>query len=517
MPVISPQDRAQPLVVALDIGTSSVRATLFDGQGRNVDGVQSRAPYKMNTTAGGGVEINADELIELAFRCLDELQARIALLPKAQSSDLQKITAVAVCTFWHGLLGVDRSFRAITPLYSWNDTRASSAARDLRLEINERNLHARTGCRLHASYWPAKLVWLRHTAPDLFNRVKRWMSIGEYLYLCLFGRTVASISMASATGLFNQNSCDWDEEILSHLNITVEHLSPIRDIDERFTSLAAEYSARWPQLAHAHWFPSLGDGACDNIGSGCTTQDRAALMIGTSGALRLLWQARSAIIPPELWCYRADRSRFVMGGALSNGGDVFAWMKNTLKLPASNDEIEASLAAMEADEHHLTMLPFLSGERSTGWNADARSSITGMSLDTTPLEILRAGLESVAYRFNAIYNLVAKMIGEPRELIASGAALLHSQTWAQIISDVIGREIIASAESEASSRGAALLALEELRAIEDLDGVDAARGRVYSPDPTRHARYGEGRERHERLYEKLLGSSQLPVGGLPPE
>ncbi|HEX8184550.1 MAG TPA: gluconokinase, partial [Blastocatellia bacterium] len=500
MPAISPQEPVPPLVVAIDVGTSSVRATLFDGRGRNIEGAQSRLGYEMNTTADGGVEINAEELIELIFRCLDELHSRIATL--ALKNGPREIAAVAVCTFWHGLLGIDASDRAVTPLYSWNDTRASSAARDLRGEIDEDEIHARTGCRLHASYWPAKLAWLRRTAPELFNRAGRWASIGEYLHLRLFGHTVCSVSMASATGLFNQNRVAWDEDVLSLVEIGADRLSPVGGIDWHFAGLASRYCARWPLLAEAVWLPAFGDGACDNIGSGCTTRDRAALMVGTSGALRLLWQAQSVTIPRELWCYRADHKHFVMGGALSNGGDLFAWMSETLRLEP-REGIELNLAAMEADAHGLTVLPFLSGERSTGWNANARAVIVGLSLDTTPLEVARAGLEAVAYRFNAIYDLVVNALGEPRELITSGAALLRSQTWAQIICDVIGKEMIASAERESSSRGAALLALKHLGAISDLGSVEAARGRTYSPDLNRHARYVRARERHERLYETM--------------
>jgi gluconokinase len=503
MPAISPQDCAPPLVVAIDIGTSSARATLFDGRGRNVEGAEARAPYAMKTTADGGVEISAEELIGLVFGCLDQLHARIASLPLKNGSS--EIRAVSACTFWHGLLGVDRSNRAITPLYSWNDTRASADARDLKSGIDEGELHARTGCRLHASYWPAKLAWLRRAAPELFNRVERWMSIGEYLHLRLFGQARSSVSMASATGLFNQHALAWDEEALSLLEISAGRLPALSLLDEPFTGMDAEHATRWPRFSEALWFPAFGDGACNNIGSGCATKEQAALMVGTSGALRLLWQAQSVNIPRGLWCYRADHKRFVMGGALSNGGDLFRWMTETLRL-GSSEEIESSLAAMDADAHGLTTLPFLSGERSTGWHADARAVIVGMSLDTTPLEILRSGLESVAYRFCALYDLIAKAVGEPREVITSGAALLRSPTWAQIICDVIGREVVASREGESSSRGAALLALEHLGAIPALENIEAARGRIYSPDPKRHARYAVARKRQEHLYDTIENS-----------
>ncbi len=502
MPTISPQAAAPPIVLAIDLGTSSARAILFDGRGRKIQGADSQIHYRMDTTDDGGVEIDADRLVEIVALAVD------GLLTKTEGL---RIEAVAVSTFWHSLMGVDDRNKAVTPLYSWNDTRASVAAQKLKLDIDESSLHARTGCVLHASYWPAKITWLRESDGELFGRISRWISIGEYFYLCLFGQAVSSISMASATGLFNQNRCDWDEETLLHLAVSRDQLSPVGDMDVRFDNLTSEYGNRWPALKGAEWFLALGDGACNNIGAGSVTADRAALMIGTSGALRVLWKAEAVKIPAGLWCYRADRRRFVMGGALSNGGDVYAWMKNTLNLKSS-ELVEAEIAAMKPDAHGLTLLPFLSGERSTGWRDDARAAITGIGLDTSPIELLRAGLESVAYRFAAIYDLLVKEVGEPREIIGSGAALLRSPAWAQIISDVIGKQIIASDEVETSSRGAALEVLEALGAISDIEELETAPGRLYSPNPEHHAQYLKARARQQRLYEAII--EQHPMFGL---
>jgi gluconokinase len=309
--------------------------------------------------------------------------------------------------------------------------------------------------------------------------------------------------MASATGLFNQNECDWDGETLSLIDVSSESLSPLGDTDSSLGELRPEYASRWPSLKDARWFPALGDGATGNVGSGCLTRERAALNIGTSGALRVAWRADEVKIPRGLWCYRIDSKRFVMGGALSNGGDLFAWMQETLKLGAE-DEVEAELARMKADEHGLTLLPFLSGERSTGWQSEARAAITGMSLDTTPIEILRAGLEAVAYRFAAIYDLIAEGLGKPSQVIASGAAVLRSPAWAQIISDVIGADIAVSSEAEASSRGAALMALEALKSIPNVETIEPTTGQIYSPEPESTEIYAEARKRQDRLYEAII-------------
>src|SRR5439155_21802523 len=234
-----------------------------------------------------------------------------------------------------------------------------------------------------------------------------------------------STSMVSGSGLWNQNLNDYDAEMLDALPVDRAQLCPADRMDQPETKLLGEYQQLLPQFDGIPWFPALGDGACDNIGSGCITPSRFALMVGTSGALRAVCESESLRIPAGLFCYRVDRKRFVLGGALSEGGEVFAWMKQRLALPP-DDKIESQIAAMAPGSHGLTVLPLFAGERSTKWRADARGAITGLSIHSTPLEILRASLESVALRFRNIYDIMLGEIGEPKELIDSGAALLHS-------------------------------------------------------------------------------------------
>src|SRR5262249_55281924 len=132
-------------------------------------------------------------------------------------------------------------------------------------------VHARTGCVFHSSYLPAKLLWLSQAQPGVFRRARRWMSIGEFIFLKLFGRPICSVSMASATGLFDQNLCAWDGEVLAALSIDPDQLSPLGDMNTPATGLIAPFARRWPRLRAIPWYPALGDGACNNLGSGCIT------------------------------------------------------------------------------------------------------------------------------------------------------------------------------------------------------------------------------------------------------
>jgi gluconokinase len=215
----------------------------------------------------------------------------------------------------------------------------------------------------------------------------------------------------------------------------------------------------------------------------------------------VMWKAQEVTIPPGLWCYHADRTRFVMGGALSNGGLLFDWMRETLQV---SDTIEQELSGMVPDGHRLTVLPFLAGERSTGWNPNARAAIVGLSLHTTPLDIVRAGLEAVAYRFAKIARLLKQSVPGTREIIASGGALLKSLTWTQMMADVLGQPVVVSRAPEASSRGAALLALEALKIIPSLEHIPTPLGEMFLPDPGRHEQYVKAMSRQDELYDLLV-------------
>ena len=490
-------EREEPIVLALDIGTSGVRAALFDGRGDEIEGSLTALRNASHYELGSGGNANADALVEFVTRAIDVAVVRA-------ESFVSRIDYVAVSCFWHSLVGVDNAGRAVTPLLGWADTRAADAVTELRSRFAESEAHTRTGARIHPSYWPAKLLWLKSNRGELFRKVTRWLSFSDYLFLQLFGDTTTSVSMASATGFFDQKTCEWDRELMETLGIAAEQLPPIASSGQTVQRLRDEYALRWPLLDRAAWFPAIGDGAANNIGTGCVDSARATLMIGTSGAMRVLFAGSSPqSLPSELFCYRADRERVVIGGALSDGGGLHAWMKDALLLNYDDDELEPALARMEPDSHRLIVLPFWSGERATGWSASARGAIIGLTASTKPIEILRAAMEAVCYRF-ALLARALDAIAPNASVVASGKALLASRGWTQMIADVLGRPIELSGAREASCRGAALLALETIGKIDSIETVQSESGEVFEPDLTRHEVYAQAIERQQALYAKLV-------------
>jgi len=491
---VSAQRAESPLVLALDLGSSSLRAIAYDRLGREVAGSEGRTEYSWRRTPDGGAEVDPELILAGTFEAVDRAIGGLG----ARAGELR---AVGVSTFWHNVLGLGEDGRPVTPLYSWADERSAGAAGRLRAQFDEEAVRRRTGCVFHPSYLAARLLWLRDALPGPYQAARRWVSIGEYLTLRCFGRTACSISMASGTGLFDQRRCVWDEELLAILGLASEHFSGLVDLDSPFVGLGAPFADRWPSLARVPWVPPAGDGALANIGTGCVEPARAALSIGTTGAIRVLRTGPVPDVPRGLWIYRADRSRVLAGGAISNGGSVYRWVQDRT-VAGSAEDVDRALRGRAPDAHGLVVLPFFAGERSPDWPLAVRGGIVGMTLETTPLDLLQATLEAVAYRIALIWDMVHATIPEVREIVASGGAPARSPAWVQILADVLGHEIVVSEEAEASSRGAAIVALEHLGAAR-ADALGVERGRAYQPDETRHARYREARDRQRRVEAAL--------------
>ncbi len=418
-------------VVALDVGSSSVRAVAYDEHGVAEPG-DARLAY---------VDLGADRLVD----------ACRSVLAQVGEGD-----ALAISAFWHSLVALDGHDRPLGPVLTWRDTLGDPPV------LDPEDYHRRTGCFLHPAYWPAKLLRLAREGA----RPTRVVSFADYLLLRLTGELQTSVSLASGTGLYDPNQLDWDDETLAAVGIERAQL-PTVSADPV-----------------AGVFPALGDGACSNVGVGAVARGRAALTIGTSGAARVVYSARAAEAKPGLFLYRLDERRFCEGGALSDGGNLHAWLKGTL---AGFDATQ--LADRPAAVHGLVFLPFLGGERSLGWDASRRGLVHGLSFATTPLDLVQAALEGVCYRFADVLDV----LGDLDSVVVTGGALLANPAWVQILADVLGRPLEVSAAPEGSARGAALVALEHLGFT--LSAAPVAR--VVEPRADRFAIHERARRVHQ--------------------
>jgi gluconokinase len=373
--------------------------------------------------------------------------------------------ALGVSCFWHSLVALDEHDRPLTPVLTWRDVAGEPPP------LDPESYHRRTGCFLHPAYWPSKLTRLAAEGVD----ATRYVSFGDYLLLHLAGELRMSISTASGTGLFDPNRLDWDDATLAALGLGRDRLPPISD-----------------EPAAGVW-PALGDGACSNLGTGCVTPERAAVMVGTSAAARVLRTEQSVEPRPGLFLYRVDGERFCEGGALSDGGNLHAWLVRTLA-GVDTAGIEDSPAAAHGVRFH----PFLGGERSLGWDPDRRGAIEGLTFATTAADIAQAALEGVSYQLADVLDA----IGGVTSVLATGGGLLANPGWLQVLADVLGRRVEVSGVAEGSARGAAVIALERL----GLPVPQAPIARVVEPRLDRHDIHLRVRQEEGRNTKRFVNS-----------
>lgn len=492
------KDALDPLVLALDVGSTASRGDVYDAAGRPVQGGRRKVEHAFRTGADGASEIDPDQVV-------DELAEIITGLADERLSG--RIGGVALDTFASSLVGVDADGRAVTPCYTYADSRSGAQVTALRGELDEAEVQQRTGCRLHSSYLPARLRWLRETDPDRFAAARRWLSLGEYAYLRLLGTTAAGTATAAWTGLLDRRTGRWDPMLLDAAGVEADALSPVHDPDHPLTDVDPGVARRWPALAGARWFAPISDGFASNLGAGADDATTAAVSAATSGAIRVLVPDMPAEIPPGLWCYRVDAHRSLLGGALNDVGRVLSWATDTLQLgDADLDE----LMTAAPDPTTPLVLPYLSGERSTGWAAAARAVIAGASAATTGPQLLRGAMEGVALSYGRIADQLRTTAATPQRVLASGRITQDLPGWLQVLADALGTPVEPVTIKRVTLHGTALHALEVL--APDTARAPVPTGPALNPVAAHRDHYRDRAEQYEHLYRATIAPSGAPSG-----
>lgn len=437
------------LVLALDLGSSSVRSALFTEKATRILATTFAAQYSVNYTSEGGAELQPNELLRAARACL-----RQTLQSRARLSEIKRTPIVGVCGsgIWHSLLGLDRNGTPTTAVLTWADSRSAGEAAELRRLLSEKRIQRRTGCMLRSPYWPAKLRWLWRTDRALFRHTASWISPATWIFRQLFGVDITSHSMASGSGLYNLRAASWDEELCQLSRVGPAQLGTLRDC-----CLTSDRRTR--ELRGLPVFSVIGDGAASNLGSGADHARKIAINIGTSAAVRMIVPRHTAReIPFGLFRYVVDHDRALLGGASSNAGNLRRWFLRELRF-ADEGEAESALSPERAAADRLDLLPFWVKERGPTWPEKMRGAITGLTPSTTAAEMLRAATTSSYYRLADILERLEVPRGA--EIIVSGG-VLHSPASLHILADALGRNLRVCRELESSLRGAAVHALESL-------------------------------------------------------
>eukprot|EP00934_Nitzschia_sp_Nitz4_P000777 Nitzschia sp. Nitz4//scaffold165_size50357//20018//21691//NITZ4_007021-RA/size50357-processed-gene-0.49-mRNA-1//1//CDS//3329538132//777//frame0 len=495
------------VLLALDIGSSSIRCNAFSMQGNGSivaipECASSKAMRAVQPNTGKiRLTYNTESIFDIIDQCLDSV---IVLLRKKNPGF--RVVGLGFSTFVMNLIAVDRNGRVLgdkfTLSYACNLPGVADECRALRSQLvpdQLQVLYQQTGTPIHSAY---ALPQLRHLyaseSMESLGQIHQWQTLASLCLSRWVGRSFLPISYSEATwtGLLDFRHCAYNEGTTQHLPPgCLATLPRLADFSEGIVQGIPEFSGGpgrqknrfynlWPELRFSRLFLGVADGACANVGSKCTGPSRIAVTIGTSAAARVclrqdIGPVKDLIVPQGLFAYRIDRHHILLGGALSDGGSVIEWVSQLLNLRNENefqgclDQVQELIESDFKNENDLVIedprpvvtIPFLSGERSTGFRDGATGAIVGLTRNVTPARLFRSCMEGVTLRLRSITELLVGIVKKsdtdawtPPLLVASGNALEANAIWRQMVSDCTGLELSLEMDScEGTIRGVAKL------------------------------------------------------------
>jgi gluconokinase len=380
------------LIIGIDIGTTSTKAIVFDVQGRVISSVYQGYPIQNPQPTHS--EQNPDEVFRAVLYTLHKSLSQI---------NPARLAGISFSSAMHSLIAVDDQGNHLTNCIIWADNRSQIQADTLRLTPTGQDIYHHTGTPIHPMSPLCKLIWFRQHQPDLLRQAYKFISIKEYVWFKLFGKFQVDYSIASATGLFNIYTQTWYQPALVAAGITAPQLSePVSPLYQA-TNLHPEYAKQINLPASVPFIIGGSDGCLANLGTGATIPGRAALTIGTSGAIRVTAPQPAADPQQRLFSYILAEGQYVVGGPVNNGGIILRWFRDNFAETEKAEALASGLdpytllcqeaATVPAGSDGLLFMPYLLGERAPIWDAQARGAFFGVSITHTRSHFLRAVFE----------------------------------------------------------------------------------------------------------------------------
>ncbi|MGE5223825.1 MAG: gluconokinase [Omnitrophica WOR_2 bacterium] len=489
---------ALPFVIGLDLGTTNCKAAALDSEGRILGAAE--VAYTLYSSHPGWVEQDPDAVWKGVLAALKDLSSKVTL---ADASGISLSGAM------QSLLLVNVKGEPLAPAMTWADRRAESQAQELRQLSDSHSIYQRTGCPLVTYYLPARIRWWLQNSPDIVKKSAYFAAIKDWIFYKLTGAWITDVSLASSTGLFDILKLDWDEQALAIAGIKRHRLPDLAPSFQKAGEVSTQASSltclpeKMPVAAGA------SDGILANIGSGAYAPGHVIITVGTSGAIRHVFDKPWVDEQERTWCYVERPGIWVSGGAINNGGLALEWVRKhfypDFVEEAGYLQLLKDAASVPAGAADIYFLPYFTGERSPYWSATARGLIYGLSLEHTRAHIARAALEGVAFCLADVWDAL-KNSGtmDPPARLTGG--ITRDAIWSQITADVLGIPLAAVDASDASVLGAAMVGLETLEGIK----IETLAGKVpidktYSPNLDQHKEYTRRHQKYQELYRRIEG------------
>ena len=489
-------------ILTLDAGTTGLKATLFDLEGKALAAAVS--PYAVHFPRCEWAEQPYETFLHAACQA-----GRAAV----EAGGAEGIAAIGLSGTMNGCLPVDAMGNALHPNIIHADTRAVSQLDTLRAVIGEETYYQRTGNRIDVHYSLPKILWLKENLPDIYRKTRWFLNTKDAIHAFLTGSAgVTDYSDASLTGALCLEKRAWDEDLLFALDLDVNKMPRLcvsHAVEGRLTENAAALLGLTPGIPV---MVGAGDGASAAHGAGLHDTQGAYCNIGSSAWMASLSQAPVLDADRRVFNYLdMDGVHYNVCGTLQNGASAFDWAVEHL-LPGASGANGVDYSALEAlarqsppGSQGVFFLPTLLGERTPWWDPNTRGTLVGFSLHHGNADIARAVYEGIAQGLRQCAEVLREngMRFESLMLIGGGAS---SGLWPSMMASMLGTSVRVHAHPRsATSLGAAMAAGVGVGIFEDYAKASsmAKHSAVYTPDQLSTDAYATHYAVYHSLYARL--------------
>ena len=506
------------IILVIDIGSSSIRCSPYmitderKGMMSIISACVQKLPFKLSDVTNVS-QMSTVTGSDACFRIMGIMGVAVdkcILSLRTSDRSFKAVHCIGISSLAMNIFGVDSENRPISPLFTYASKNSGSRlGTALPATQQEETTHlTTTGTKLdHESYAIEHLRTFTAVKPLVAAKVTSWTTLSSYFISTWTVQNVQDVheitttgpyfcpisySEGSWTGLLNFSSMEWDKSAVALTSIDPSTLPALCDFDDfSHRKISPDRLLLYPELKNARFYAGIGDGAAATVGSKCEGSHRVCVTIGTSCAVRVIVRHpdtfQQSLPPKGLFCYRLDKYRLLIGGALTDGGSLLDWFEGLVGnqiYRKSLREIEAMCTDSTSQIYgSISVLPFWSGERSIGWNDQMVGTISGLDHNSTATSILLGIMEGIAFRISVIISLLRDtnlIAASPNAcLVASGTALESSIAFRQMIANMSGYSMVslrADERGEATSCGIATMIVESMCAEEQRLGpsVDLA-------------------------------------------
>ncbi len=488
----------QPYFIGIDIGTGSTKAIAISTKGEIIANSQL---YYSTQSLHAGYSEQDPEIVWNAFAdCISKIIDTLKYSP----------VSISLSSAMHGLIVVNKQNKPITFLITWADIRSEEIAEQIHKSKEAESIYKATGTPIHAMTPLCKIIWLRGNQPAVFKDAFKFISIKEFIWYKLFNTYEIDHSIASATGLFNIETLDWNEASLQLCQIKPGKLSKPVPTDFIRKNVSQSIADALHISSETSFCIGGSDGCMANLGSYAIDKGTAALTIGTSGAVRIASPAPIFNFQEMTFNYVLDKNIFICGGPVNNGGNILQWLFETflkIEKPSEKDYqlLFDEIDSVPAGSKGLLFLPYLHGERAPVWDGRSSGVYFGIKPFNTQSYFLRAALEGICYSLNQVLQIVESSTQKIDKLIVGGG-FIHSKTWLKILADITGKKIYVIETEDSSAVGAALLNMKAMKVIENYAAFKPPVNQIVKPDLVNHQKHSANFAVFKNLYPALKTS-----------